>query len=153
MIYVIGFVGFVGFIVFLLLLLQISSLKKALKEALIQAGEAGLVAQARAAEYLKREEARMRADAIKRSGHVVTGKVAEQVVPFGPEFTFNCRDCRFLGSPIDFIVFEGLTEGHLERIVLVEVKTGRSRLSGREKQVQDAVRLGEVDYEVLRVGK
>ena len=118
-----------------------------------QVTEAEVNAQYRASLTLKREEARMRADSIKRSKYVLTGRVAEQLAPFTEAFTYDPRDARFLGSPIDLIVFEGMTEGSIERIVLIEVKTGRSNLSGREQQVQDAVRLGEVDYEILRIEK
>ena len=112
-----------------------------IREALLQAGK-----------RLKRYEADIRADAIKKSTAVVKGKVAEQLVPFGVEFGYNPRDCRFLGSPIDFVVFEGLTEGDVNRVVFIEVKTGKTaRLSRREKQVQDAIENGEVDYEVIKL--
>ena len=107
----------------------------------------------RAQEQLTAATKRIRADAIKKSTAVVKGKVAEQLVPFGTDFGYNPRDARFLGSPIDFLVFEGLTEGDVTRIVFIEVKTGQSaRLSQREKQVQTAIENGEVDYEVLHVG-
>jgi predicted Holliday junction resolvase-like endonuclease len=42
-----------------------------------------------------------------------------------PEFCeeFNSRDARFLGSPLDFVVFRRLEEGdEVRRIVFVEVK-------------------------------
>jgi len=104
-----------------------------------------------ASEYLKKEEAHMRADAVARSTRVVKGKVAEQLVPFGPEFGYNPRDCRFVGSPFDFLVMDGLTEGALDKIVFVEVKTGLSRLSKRERQVRDIIDTGEVFYEEVRL--
>jgi predicted Holliday junction resolvase-like endonuclease len=107
----------------------------------------------RAQERLTMAEKRIRADAIKKSAAVVRGKVAEHLVPFDAAFGFNPRDCRFLGSPVDLIVFEGLTEGDVERVVFIEVKSGKyARLSQREKQVRDAIENGEVDYEVLHVG-
>lgn len=107
----------------------------------------------RAGQRLAKAEARIRADAIKKSTAVVRGKVAEQLVPFGPEFDYNPRDARFLGSPVDFVIFEGLTEGDVTGVVFVEVKTGKSaRLSRREKQVRAAVDYGDVTYEVLHVG-
>jgi len=109
-------------------------------------------AMLRAGEQLKQAEARIRADAVKRSTAVVKGKVAEQLVPFQADFGYNPRDCRFLGSPIDFIVFEGLTEGDVTGIVFIEVKTGKTaRLSRREKQVRAAVEYGDVSFEVLHI--
>jgi len=80
----------------------------------------------------------VRQDAIQRSLAVTTGKVYEQLVPYLPEFPFNPKDVRFLGSPVDFVVFDGLSDGHLTRIVFVEVKTGAADLSTRERRVRDA---------------
>lgn len=135
-----------------LLVIAISVLSVLLYLALKRVSEAEANALLKAKDYLVREEARMRADAIARSEHVVKGKVAEQLVPFGPEFTYNPRDCRFLGSPVDFVVFDGLTEGILERVVFVEVKTGESgRLSSRERKVQAIIEQAEVGYEVLHL--
>lgn len=98
----------------------------------------------------EREKA-IRKDAIARSTSVVKGKVAEHMVPFNKTFGFNPRDCRFIGSPIDFVVFDGLTEGDLERVVLVEVKTGKSRLSKRERQVKDAIAYENLVFLTFRV--
>lgn len=109
-------------------------------QALLQAG----------AEFKKREKV-FRADAIKRSVAVVKGKVAEQLVPFTEAFRYNPRDARFLGAPVDLIVFEGMTEGFVDRIVFIEVKTGRSSLSKRERQIRDAIDLGEVYWEEIRI--
>lgn len=95
-----------------------------------------------------------RRDALARSRNVVSGKVQEHLVPFFPEFLelFNPRDARFLGSPIDFVVFAGLDEGDECRdVVLVEVKTGKSGLSKRERQVRDAVEAGRVSYKLIRI--
>jgi predicted Holliday junction resolvase-like endonuclease len=94
----------------------------------------------------------LRRDAVARSEAVTTGKVSEQLVPFLPGFGFNPRDARFLGSPVDLVVFDGLADGRVERIVLVEVKTGASTLSTRERLVRDAVRAGRVEWLELRLG-
>src|SRR3990172_390021 len=69
-----------------------------------------------------------RHDSITRSRHVVAGKVQEYLAPLFPEFIsqFNPKDARFLGTPLDFIVFDGLDEGgEVKRVVFVEIKTGR----------------------------
>ena len=93
----------------------------------------------------------VREDAIIRSQAVITGRVSEQLLPFLPGFGFNPKDARFLGSPVDFVVFDGLDEGALRRVVFVEVKTGNSDLSPRERQVRDAVQDREVEWLELRV--
>lgn len=138
----------------LVLLTLLAQARKRADTADERADEKIHIALTRAQEQLTASTKRIRADAIRKSTAVVKGKVAEQLVPFGPEFGFNPRDARFLGSPVDFIVFEGLTEGDVTRVVFIEVKTGQSaRLSRREKQVQAAIENGEVDFEIVLVGR
>jgi len=93
----------------------------------------------------------VRRDAVKRSLAVTVGKVHEQLVPWLPDFHFNPKDARFLGTPVDFIVFDGLDEGDVRRVVFVEIKTGGSELSARERRVRDAVRDGRVVWVEHRV--
>ena len=79
----------------------------------------------------------------------------EQLVPYLPDFPFNPKDARFLGSPVDFVVFDGLSDGggDVRRIVFVEVKTGDAELSTRERRVRDAVRGGQVQWLEWRVAE
>jgi len=94
----------------------------------------------------------VRKDAVRRSEAVTTGKVVEQIVPLLPGFPFNPRDARFLGSPVDLVVFDGLSEGDVRRVVFVEVKTGAAQLSARERRVRDAVEAGRVAFLEHRIG-
>lgn len=101
-------------------------------------------------EWTLREEARVRRDAIGKSGAVLRGKVTEHLTPYFPGFPYDPRDARFLGTPVDLLVFDGLSSGSLECIIFIEVKTGKSgALSTREKQVRECVQKGLVRYEVL----
>ena len=93
----------------------------------------------------------IRADAVARSLAVTVGKVSEQLVPHLPGFGYNPKDARFLGSPVDFVVFDGLDAGTLERVVFLEVKTGAAALSTRERQVRDAIASGRVAWDELRI--
>ncbi len=95
----------------------------------------------------------IRADAVQRSQAVTMGKVHEQLIPYLPDFPYNPKDVRFLGSPIDLVVFEGLAEGRVERIVFVEVKTGGAGLTSRERWVRDVVQAREVEWAELRVAR
>lgn len=94
-----------------------------------------------------------RADAAKRSRSVRAGKAAEQLVPLAGEFAdrFDTDDARFLGAPVDYVVFDGLSSGILREVVLVEVKTGSSRLTPNEREVERAIAEGRVSYEVVRL--
>lgn len=99
------------------------------------------------AEYTKA----VRRDAVLRSQAATVGKVSEQLVPYFPQFPWNPKDARFLGSPLDLIVFDGLTEGCVQRIVFVEVKTGSSFLSPRERLVRDAVLQRRVEWREMQL--
>lgn len=100
-----------------------------------------------------RYTATIRQDAVQRSLAVTAGKVHEQLIPYLPEFRFNPKDARFIGTPVDLIVFDGLAEGQVRRVVFVEVKTGSSALTGRERQVRDVIEARDVEWEELRVAR
>jgi predicted Holliday junction resolvase-like endonuclease len=53
---------------------------------------------------------------------------------------------------VDLIVFDGLADDQVRRVVLVEVKTGNAGLTSRERLVRDAVRAGRVEWVELRLG-
>jgi predicted Holliday junction resolvase-like endonuclease len=95
----------------------------------------------------------IREDAVQRSLAVTAGKVHEQLLPYLPAFPYNPKDVRFLGSPVDLVVFDGLAEGRLRRIVFVEVKTGGSTLTARERWVREIVEHREVEWAELRVAR
>src|SRR5256886_6738268 len=95
----------------------------------------------------------IRQDAIQRSHAVTVGKVHEQLIPYLPDFQFNPKDARFLGTPVDLVVFDGLDEGQLRRVVFIEVKTGGAVLSVRDRQVGDAARARPVEGVVRVVGR
>ena len=67
-----------------------------------------------------------RADAIARSRSVLAGNFSEQLAPYLPNFPFKPTECKFMGKPIDFIVFKGLDEKNVQEVVFVEVKRGKS---------------------------
>ena len=95
------------------------------------------------ASRLKKE----RQDAINRSRAVIAGQMTEQVAPFLKDFPCNPADARFIGKPVDFIAFPGLMENNeVKEVLLIEVKTGTSTLSNREKEVRNAVEQGRVRY-------
>jgi predicted Holliday junction resolvase-like endonuclease len=98
-----------------------------------------------------RYTASIREDAVQRSQAVTAGKVHEQLIPYLPAFPYNPKDVRFLGSPVDLVVFDGLAEGRIRRIIFLEVKTGRSGLTSRERCVRDVIQARDVEWAELRV--
>jgi predicted Holliday junction resolvase-like endonuclease len=57
-----------------------------------------------------------------------------------------------LGTPIDFLVFDGMSDDDLREVVFLEIKTGGSNLTTRERRVRDAVLAGRVSWKEFRVG-
>lgn len=101
-------------------------------------------------EWKQKEEQNIREDAINRSKSVINGKITEHLIPFLPEFTYDPQDARFIGSPVDFIVFDGLNNGELKNIVFIEVKSGKTAtLTQREKQIRDCVQNKNVIWEII----
>ena len=46
-----------------------------------------------------------RKDAIMKSRAVLGGQFSEQLAPYLPNFNYLPTECRFIGKPIDFLVF------------------------------------------------
>lgn len=92
----------------------------------------------------------VRRETLLRARAVMAGQAFEHLAPYFPDFPFNPKDARFLGSPVDFVVFDGLTAGTLRGVRFVEVKTGAADLTARERQVRDAVEGGLVTWHELR---
>jgi len=87
---------------------------------------------------------------INKSRAVLGGKFPEQMVPYLPEFKYDPTEARFIGSPIDLIVFPGLSQGEPREIVIVEIKTGGSQLSTVENKIRALVESGMVRWELIQ---
>lgn len=132
---------------------ECKQLKDRMSDIIIKADEiAGTRAQSLLDRWKLEEEKNIRSDAIKRSQNVIKGKVTEHIVPYLPQFRWDPRDARFIGTPLDYIVFEGLSAGNVEKVIFVEVKAGKKgNLSTRERQCRDAIIEGKVTYEKIHV--
>ena len=110
-----------------------------------------LEAEARFAASQADQTAAARDDAVKRSRAVLTGQIGEQLAPFFPGFPCDPADVRFVGKPVDYIAFPGLSEGAPGEVVFLEIKTGNARLSPAEAAIRDAVRAGKVSWVDFRL--
>jgi len=100
--------------------------------------------------WKQQHEQEIRLDAVQRSSAVTRGKVTEHIVPYLPGFDLDPKDIRFLGTPIDLIAFNGLNASVEEiELVFIEVKTGGSVLSARERAVKKAVEQKRVSWRVF----
>jgi predicted Holliday junction resolvase-like endonuclease len=97
---------------------------------------------------LRDELEQARKDAISRSRSVLGGKFTEQIVPFFPDFAYDPTEVRFIGSPIDMVVFPGLAQGDPQEIVILEVKTGRNaQLTSVQKKIRQLIEDGMVRWD------
>jgi predicted Holliday junction resolvase-like endonuclease len=108
-------------------------------------------------EAWKREAAgEIRKDSVSRSRSTLKGKIAEQMAPVLPDFCFNPADARFIGSPVDYIIFDGLTrvaddkEDEI-RIVFMDVKKGRGALTRTQRLIRLAVEKKSVAWKTMRI--
>lgn len=124
---------------------------EAVREQLWQAAQSQ--ADARLERWRVDAEGDIRADAVRRSSAVVAGKVSEHLAPYMGDFPYNPRDARFLGTPVDLLVFDGMSEDSLREIVFLEIKSGGSTLTTRERRVRDAVLARRVVWKEFRVGE
>ena len=94
---------------------------------------------------------RARKEAITQSRGVLGGKFTEQVMPYLPDFKYDPTEARFIGSPIDFIVFPGLATGDPKEIVIVEIKSGKNpHLTASETKIRQLIENGMVRWELIQ---
>ncbi len=99
-----------------------------------------------------------RKESANQSRAVLKGKMAEQIAPLLPGFDYWPADSRFLGDPVDYVVFSGYSacKDHLEdchnmEVVILDIKQGKSGLTYGQRQIAQAVADGRVRFEVVRV--
>ena len=65
-------------------------------------------------------------------------------------FGYEMEDCRFLANPIDYIIFEGVSQGHVDHITFMDIKTGPTAgLDTHQRKIRDAINDNDVKFEVL----
>ncbi len=90
-------------------------------------------------------------EAVQRSRSVLGGQFAEQLAPYLPEFPFRPNEAKFIGSPIDFIVFEGMDEKNITDVFFVEVKSGNARLNSNQQYLKEAIQNKRVYWKEYRI--
>ena len=83
----------------------------------------------------------------KKSSEVRLGQISEHFAPLLKDFPYDTKNVRFLGSPIDLILFDIDNN----RIIFIEVKTGKSAQSKKQRQIRDIIKAGNVEYQVMRI--
>jgi len=99
----------------------------------------------------------IRKDSVNRSRSTLKGKIAEQMAPVLPDFCYTPSDARFIGSPVDYIIFDGLTRVADEKqgeihIIFMDVKKGDgAALSRTQRIIRNAVERKAVSWETMRI--
>ena len=101
--------------------------------------------------YWELELPSYRKEAIMKSRAVLSGQFSEQIAPFLPDFPYLPTECRFVGKPIDLIVFKGMDDKDIKEVVFVEVKSGESKLSSHEKRLKEIIDKKRVRWEEYRI--
>lgn len=105
-------------------------------------------------DVVEEKEEEIRRDAIARSSRTLSGKTLEKLVPFLDRFKHDPHDVRWVGDPVDLVVFDGYSEGgrkNVDKITFVEVKSGDSKIQTGQRSIRDAVNKKKVKWEEFRV--
>ena len=98
----------------------------------------------------------IRKESVNRSRSTLKGRIAEQMAPVLPDFGFHPADARFIGSPVDYIIFDGLTRVADDRedeirIVFMDVKKGSGALTRTQRLIKQAVEKKSVSWKTMRI--
>ena len=103
---------------------------------------------------------KLRKEILDKSRAGIKGRIGEQIVPFIKQFKYNPSDARFIGSPIDYVIFNGYTElkdnkkGNSITVVFVEVKTGqKASLTYLQRKIKRAIEEKNVKWETIHLRK
>lgn len=85
----------------------------------------------------------------KKSSETRLGQISEHLIPFLENCQHDPKSMHFLGNPIDYVVFD-FDQG---AITFLEVKSGNSKASKRQKTVKNIVKSGRIFYEEIRINE
>lgn len=92
-----------------------------------------------------------RKDSKFRSSAVNWGKSIEHFVPFMTKFPIPPEDVVFLGMPIDYVGFTDTGSKTKCKVHFVEVKSGSSFLSEKQKNIKKAIEEGRIVFHEIAV--
>ena len=102
-------------------------------------------------QQLDKEKEKAVSDAVSQSRAVLGGKFTEQMAPYLPEFRYDPTEARFIGTPVDLIVFPGLSRGEPEEIIIMEIKTSRTaQLTPQQRKIRQLIEDGMVRWELIQ---
>ena len=79
------------------------------------------------------------------SERVRLGAIGENFAAFHESFPYNRKSTKALFQPVDLICFED------DEVVFIDVKTGNSQLSTKQRNIRDNIKAGRCRFEVHRL--
>jgi predicted Holliday junction resolvase-like endonuclease len=132
-------------------ILQIENEKQFIERIQILKSEIDASIEEKLAEKIATRKEYLIEDAIRRSAGVTKGQVIEHFAPFMISDILNPDEMVFVGSPIDLISFTGIDERDDISIDFLEIKTGNSALSRKQKLIREAVLSKRVYYKKVHL--
>lgn len=97
-------------------------------------------------------------ESVNKSRSILRGKTTEHFAPISEEFLkeFVPSDAKFIGSPIDYIIFSGagsITDGEEKEIeiVFMDIKTGKAKLTKVQRAIKKAVEEKRIRWKTLEL--
>lgn len=97
-----------------------------------------------------------RKETLKKSRAVLRGQASEHLAPFVLKDT-NPKDYRFMGNPVDYVCFDGLSNvldgvtDQVSSVRFIDIKTGKSTLNKSQRRIRDAIKENRVTFEVINL--
>jgi predicted Holliday junction resolvase-like endonuclease len=94
---------------------------------------------------LKETEKNAKIVSQRKSSEVRTGQISEQLMPILQDFPYDAKKLRGIFSPIDYVYFGD------DEIILLEFKSGESKLSTKQKNIKRLVEENKVTFKTFRL--
>jgi predicted Holliday junction resolvase-like endonuclease len=93
------------------------------------------------------------------SAHTTKGQILEKWCPFleHPEIDpdWEAKNWSFMGNPIDYIIFDWRNDKTINladgKVVLLDVKSGKSQLTTKQRRIRDLIQAGKVEWRTIRL--
>jgi predicted Holliday junction resolvase-like endonuclease len=93
------------------------------------------------------------------SAHTTKGQILEKWCPFleHPDIDpdWEAKNWQFMGQPIDYIVFDWRENKEINvadgKIIMLDVKSGKSQLTTKQRRIRDLVKAGQVEWREIRL--
>tara|TARA_B100001996_G_scaffold378376_1_gene362447 strand:+ start:822 stop:1424 length:603 start_codon:yes stop_codon:yes gene_type:complete len=93
------------------------------------------------------------------SAHTTKGQILEKWCPFldHPEIDpdWEAKNWAFMGQPIDYIIFDWRENKEINvadgKIVMLDVKSGKSQLTTKQRRIRDLIKAGRVEWRTIRL--